>query len=157
DRAVWLDRLARRLARREQTTQVRIARELLARCRSLTRSVLKLERELSVHTQLLAPALLRLPGCGPLGAAKLLCESGPIERLANGAPPARPRGRRPARGQLRQAAPSPARPRRQPPAQLRPAPDRGHPGPRLRTCPRLSGAQAGRGQEPSRGAPLPQA
>jgi len=92
DRAVWLDRLARRLARREQTTQVRIARELLARCRSLTRSVLKLERELSVHTQLLAPALLRLPGCGPLGAAKLLCEIGPIERFANDAQLARHAG-----------------------------------------------------------------
>src|SRR5262249_56209345 len=65
------------------------ARELLARCRSLTRSVLKLERELSVHTQLLAPALLRLPGCGPLGAAKLLCEIGPIERFATDAQLAR--------------------------------------------------------------------
>ncbi len=32
DRAVWLDQLARQLARREQTAQVRIARDLLARC-----------------------------------------------------------------------------------------------------------------------------
>ena len=36
DRAVWLDRLARRLARQEQTVLVRIARELVGRCRSLT-------------------------------------------------------------------------------------------------------------------------
>src|SRR5438093_12246473 len=46
DRAVWLDRLGRRLARLEQTTQVRIARELVGRCRSLTRTILALDREL---------------------------------------------------------------------------------------------------------------
>jgi len=37
DRGVWLDRLGRRLAGLEQTAQVRIARELVGRCRSLTR------------------------------------------------------------------------------------------------------------------------
>ncbi len=36
DRTVWLDRVARRLSRAEQTVQVRIARELVGRCRSLT-------------------------------------------------------------------------------------------------------------------------
>jgi transposase len=92
DRAVWLERLGRRLARRQQTTQVRIARDLLARCRSLTRSVLELERQLQERTRLLAPALLRLPGCGPLGAAKLLCEIGPIERFASDAQLARHAG-----------------------------------------------------------------
>jgi transposase len=80
------------LARREQTTQVRIARDLVARCRSLTRSVLELERELAERTQSLAPALLRLPGCGSLGAAKLLCEIGPIERFASDAQLARHAG-----------------------------------------------------------------
>jgi transposase len=81
DRAVWLDRLARQLARREQTTQVRIARDLLGRCRALTRSIIELERELDGRTQTLAPRLLELAGCGPLSAAKLLCEIGPIERF----------------------------------------------------------------------------
>src|SRR4249920_1103466 len=38
DRTVWLDRVARRLRRAEQTVQVRIARELVGRCRSLTRT-----------------------------------------------------------------------------------------------------------------------
>src|SRR5919198_494697 len=72
--------------------------------------------------------------------------------------PARPpRRRRPSRGQLRQAAAPPARPRRQSPAQLRPPPDRRHPGTRPPTGARLSRAQAGRGQEPPRGDPLPQA
>jgi transposase len=89
---VRLDRLGRQLARREQVTQVRIARELLARCRSLTRSILDLERELAQRTQALAPRLLELAGCGPLSAAKLLCEIGPIDRFRSDAQLARHAG-----------------------------------------------------------------
>src|SRR5581483_110069 len=92
DRAVWLDRLARQLARREQTTQLRIARDLLARCKTLTRSILALDRELHQRTQTLAPRLLELPGCGPLSAAKLLCEIGPIDRFPSDAQLARHAG-----------------------------------------------------------------
>src|ERR671931_120708 len=72
DRALWLDRLGRRLARRAQTTQVRIARDLLARCRALGRSIAELEAELQTRTQRIAPGLLELAGCGPRSAAKLL-------------------------------------------------------------------------------------
>src|SRR5207248_11067653 len=43
DRALWLQRLGRRLARYQQTTQVRIARDLPGRCRALTRSIAELE------------------------------------------------------------------------------------------------------------------
>ena len=92
DRALWLERVARRLARREQTTQVRIARELVARCRSLSRSIAELEAELQGHTQRIAPRLLELAGCGPLSAAKLLCEIGPIERFRSDAQLARHAG-----------------------------------------------------------------
>ena len=92
DRTVWLERLTRWLARREQTTQVRIARDLLARCRTLTRSVSELDRELQTRTQALAPSLLELPGCGPLSAAKLLCEIGPIDRFPSDAQLARHAG-----------------------------------------------------------------
>ena len=92
DRTVWLDRLSRQLARREQTTLVRIARDLLARCKTLTRSVLELDRELQARTQTLAPRLLELPGCGPLSAAKLLCEIGPIDRFPSDAQLARHAG-----------------------------------------------------------------
>src|SRR5437867_3774460 len=46
DRTVWLDRLARQLARRDQSTQTRIARELVGRCRMITRTILELDREL---------------------------------------------------------------------------------------------------------------
>ena len=81
DRAVWLDRLTRRLARRKQTTQVQIARDLLGRCKTLTRSIGELDRELHARTQAIAPRLLELAGCGPLSAAKLLCEIGPIDRF----------------------------------------------------------------------------
>lgn len=92
DRAVWLDRLSRQLARREQTTQVRIARELLGRCRTLTRSVLELDGELQTQTTTLAPRLLELPGCAALTAAKLLCEIGPIDRFRSDAQLARHAG-----------------------------------------------------------------
>jgi transposase len=92
DRNVWLERLARQLARREQTIQVRISRELLGRCKTLTRSVLALDRELEQRTQTLAPQLLEIAGCGPLSAAKLLCEIGPIARFRSDAQLARHAG-----------------------------------------------------------------
>jgi transposase len=92
DRAVWLDRLGRRLARLQQTAQVRIARELVARCRGLTRTILELDRELQAATTETAPTLLALPGCGALSAAKLLGEIGPIERFDSDAQLARHAG-----------------------------------------------------------------
>src|SRR6266545_1905505 len=92
DRPLWLDRVARRLRRSEQTVQIRIARELVGRCRSLTRSILELDRELQTRTEQRAPRLLALPGCGPLSAAKLLGELGPIERFDTDAQLARHAG-----------------------------------------------------------------
>jgi transposase len=89
DRPVWLDRVARKLARRQQTLQVRIARDLVGRCRSLTRTILDLERELAAMTAQAVPALLELPGCGAVTAAKLLAEIGPIERFQTDAQLAR--------------------------------------------------------------------
>jgi len=92
DRPLWLDRVARRLRRSEQTVQIRIARERVGRCRSLTRSILELDRELQARTEQSAPRLLTLPGCGPLSAAKLLGELGPIERFDTDAQLARHAG-----------------------------------------------------------------
>jgi transposase len=92
DRAVWIDRVGRKLTRLEQTTQVRIARDLLGRCRTLTREITQLDRDLQARTQRLAPRLLELPGCGPLSAAKLLCEIGPIGRFDSDAKLARHAG-----------------------------------------------------------------
>jgi transposase len=85
DRRVWLDRLARRLARLEQSVQVRIARELVRRCRELSRSVAELERELGSLLRLQAPELLELEGCGTLTAAQLLGEIAGVERFASDA------------------------------------------------------------------------
>jgi transposase len=92
DRSVWLDRVSRRLGRAEQTVQVRIARELVGRCRSLTRTIIELDRELEQRTSETAPALLALPGCGAISAAKLLGEIGPIERFDTDAQLARHAG-----------------------------------------------------------------
>jgi transposase len=92
DRNAWLDRLGRRLGQREQTLQAQIARDLVGRCRSLTRSIGALERQLQERTQAIAPQLLELPGCGPLSAAKLLCEIGPIARFRTDAQLARHAG-----------------------------------------------------------------
>jgi transposase len=92
DRMIWIDRLARQLARREQTTQIRIARELVGRCRSLTRAILELDRQLHTRATAIAPRLLQLPGCGPVSAAKLLSEIGPIDRFRTDAQLARHAG-----------------------------------------------------------------
>jgi transposase len=83
DRLVWLERLSRRLGRLERSVQVRICRELLARCRELTRRTTALERELASLIGQQAPALLELPGCGVLTAAKLLAETAGVERFGS--------------------------------------------------------------------------
>lgn len=85
DRRVWLERVGRRLARCEQTVQVRICRELLRRTLELTRRERELEGELATLVAAEAPALLELPGCGVLTAAKLIGETAGAERFADDA------------------------------------------------------------------------
>jgi transposase len=92
DRPAHLDRVGRWLARREHEVQVRIARELVVRCRSLTRMIAELDRQLEQRIAQTAPALLELPGCGALTAAKLLAEVGPIDRFESDAQLARHSG-----------------------------------------------------------------
>jgi transposase len=92
DRASHLERVGRWLARREQEVQVRIARELVARCRSLTKAIDELNQELERRTAAVAPALLEVPGCGAITAAKLLGEIGPISRFKTDAQLARHSG-----------------------------------------------------------------
>jgi transposase len=92
DRPLQLDRVGRWLACQRQDVQARIARDLVIRCRALTRSILELDRELEQRTAQLAPALLDLSGCGSLTAAKLLAEIGPIDRFKSDAQLARHSG-----------------------------------------------------------------
>jgi len=134
DRPVWLGRVTRALARREQTLRVRIARDLVRRCRALTRAILDLERELAVMT----------------------AQTAPDRALRNRRSARSSRRCRSARSELRPRATPQARPRRQPPAQLRAAPDRGHAGAHPSRRSRLPRAQAGRREKPPRSDPLPQ-
>jgi transposase len=92
DRRSHLERVGRWLARQDQELQVRLARELVSRIRSLTCLIDDLDRELEQRAAKTAPALLELPGCGPITAAKLLAEVGPIERFQTDAQLARHSG-----------------------------------------------------------------
>jgi transposase len=85
DRAVWLDRLARRLSRAERSTRVTIARELVVEIRRRTRRVKELEGEIAALVEARAPQLLALEGCGPLTAARLVAETGGAGRFSSDA------------------------------------------------------------------------
>jgi transposase len=80
-----LDQLALRLARTEQTVQVRVCRDLLCRLKALARDVKALEAELEQLVARHAGALLELPGCGTLTAAKLVAEVAGVERFSSDA------------------------------------------------------------------------
>jgi transposase len=85
DRSVWLDRVARKLARAEQGTRVAISRELVVEIRRRTRRAKELEREIGALVKAQAPELLDLEGCGTLTAAKLIAETAGARRLASDA------------------------------------------------------------------------
>jgi transposase len=91
----WQERVAGRLARAEQTTRVRIARDELRRIRELSRAINTLAREIATVVAKLAPELLAEPGCGVLTAAKLIGEIAGIDRFASDAKLARIAGAAP--------------------------------------------------------------
>jgi transposase len=64
----------------------------VSRCRSLTRSIVELDRGLEKRTAETAPALLELLLCGALTAAKLLAEVDPTDRFQTDAQLARRSG-----------------------------------------------------------------
>src|ERR671918_1574417 len=88
----WSTKIARRLARAEQTMRVRIARDELRRLRELTLAINQLEREISALVAQIAPQLLDEPGFGPLIAAKLVGEIAGAQRFATPAKLARAAG-----------------------------------------------------------------
>jgi transposase len=91
-RSSHLERVSRWLARQDQELQVQLARELVSRCRVLNREILALDQQLEQRTRDIAPALLDLPGCAAVTAAKLLAEIGPIDRFRSDAQLARHAG-----------------------------------------------------------------
>jgi len=88
----WGPRIARRLARAEQTMRVRIARDELRRIRELSQTIKTLEREIAGLVAKIAPQLLTEPGFGPLTAAKLVGEIAGAHRFATAAKLARAAG-----------------------------------------------------------------
>jgi transposase len=88
----WGPRVARRLARTEQTMRVRIARDELRRIRELSQTIKQLQREIAGLVAQLAPQLLSEPGFGPLIAAKLVGEVAGASRFSSDAKLARAAG-----------------------------------------------------------------
>ena len=88
----WGPRIARRLARAEQTMRVRIARDELRRIRELSQTIKTLQREIGQLVAGIAPQLLSEPGFGPLIAAKLVGEVAGAGRFATDAKLARAAG-----------------------------------------------------------------
>ena len=88
----WGPRVARRLARAEQTMRVRIARDELRRIRELSQTIKALEAEIAGLVAEIAPQLLSEPGFGPLTAAKLVGEIAGAGRFATDAKLARAAG-----------------------------------------------------------------
>jgi transposase len=82
---VVLDRLARRLARRPQTIEVRICRELVAEIRRLTKRCDQLEAELKPLVRRYAPTLVKVCGVATLTGAKLIAEIDDVRRFATDA------------------------------------------------------------------------
>ena len=88
----WAPRVARRLARAEQTVRVRIARDELRRLRELSSAIKALEAEIATLVASVAPRLLTQPGFGPLTAAKLVGEIAGAKRFSSDAKLARAAG-----------------------------------------------------------------
>jgi transposase len=81
--ATNLDRLARQLAKHQQTAQVQIARELVRRIRELAKRTRQLHTEIARLVRARCPQLLEIEGCGPITAARIYAEVDGIDRFKN--------------------------------------------------------------------------
>jgi len=77
----WQQKVARKLGRLGNGVSVRIARDELKRIRELTTATEKLHQELAILVTAYRPALLWLPGCGVLCAAKAIAETAGAQRF----------------------------------------------------------------------------
>ena len=89
DRAVQLDRAARALRRMQRSARVRVALELIAQIRALTRQAKTLQRELDGLVASERPELVAEQGCGRLTAATIIGRIAGAERFPTDAPFAR--------------------------------------------------------------------
>ena len=80
DRFSTLDHVTRRIADVEGTV-ARLARGLVDRCRELGIQITALTAEITNLISAMAPALIAIPGCGILTAAKILGETAGVERF----------------------------------------------------------------------------
>lgn len=88
----WTARIARRLARAEQTARVRIARDELRHLRELSATINLLGAEIADVVAQVAPQLLAEPGFGALTAGKLIGEIAGAQRFSSDAKLARAAG-----------------------------------------------------------------
>jgi transposase len=92
DNGVMLDRIARRLRREEYSARIRVALELVASIRSISRQANTLERELRTLILAYRPCLLAEQGLGALTAATLIGHTAGAERFPTDAHFARQAG-----------------------------------------------------------------
>jgi transposase len=81
DRAVHLRRLTVALGRLAPDVQIQVCLELVERIGELTARVRGLERDLQARVRATAPALLEIPGCAALTAAKIVAETANASRF----------------------------------------------------------------------------
>jgi transposase len=81
DRYKTLERLTETLEEMHPSVETRICLELIARCRQITVRANELEREITSLVKAHAPALLQIPGCASLTAAKIVAETAQVERF----------------------------------------------------------------------------
>ncbi|MDQ6821194.1 MAG: transposase, partial [Actinomycetota bacterium] len=81
----WQTKVASRLARAEQSTQVLVARDMIRRASELTRAAKDLYNKIAALVKEVAPQLLAEPGIGVLLAAKFIGEIAGIDRFTSDA------------------------------------------------------------------------
>jgi transposase len=81
DRFAVLDHLAKSLESMPRCVAVELCLELLARCRQITVRANELESRIRSLIKAHAPALLEIPGCAALTAAKIVAETARVDRF----------------------------------------------------------------------------
>ncbi len=81
DRTVWLEDLRAKLEAMPRTVVVELCLEILDAIVAATQRANELQRRITQMTKRLAPALLELPGCGALTAAKIVGETAGVDRF----------------------------------------------------------------------------